>query len=172
MTENKVYSSVDIAACFFQKFEKNKMPFDKQKLQNLLFLAQMHYLLKNKKLLYPAFFVCDKHSLYEPSAAKIMQLGFPMFSSSILSEKDNTFLDLIWQKYGQISTSELNSLINNFCIFAEINNGSIINPLEIVPSFNELLQNNKNKSAKSKIMLSQNGPVRVTEWKPRKISTN
>ena len=134
----------------------------------------MHYLLKNKKLLFPAFFVCEKNSLYEPAVAKVMQLGFPMFSSSTISEKDNTFLDLIWQKYAQASTSELNSLVSNFCNFAEIVDGSIINPLEVISSFNELLQNCKDKTsaAKSKIMLSQNGPVRVTEWKPRKISTN
>ncbi len=174
MSKKTFYSSITVGAWLFNKFKHAGLMFDELKYKHIIFLCQMHYLLKNKRLLFPSFFVCDKNCFYEPSLSEIMQTGFPLSFSYSLSEEDLSLLNIIWQKYSLLQTSELSSFIKKFCEFSEIKEGTIVNPANIIDTFAEYLQINKNSKSlsKSKIMLSQNGPVRVTEWKPRKIHNN
>ena len=174
MTNSKIYSSLDVIYWFFHKFGTTKTPADKQKTQHLLFLSQMHYLLKNKKILFASFFISDKNCFYEPTLLKIIQTGFPLNYNFSMNKTDCDFLDLIWQKYSPLSANELNTFIEKFYNFIETTENAIINPFEILKSFSDFIQVNHEKTSftKSKIMLSQNGPVRVTEWKPRKINNN
>ena len=51
----------------------------------------------------------------------------------------------------------------------EEENDIIINPLNFIDSFSSSLKNGATPTPKSKIMISQNGPVKVSTWTPRKL---
>ena len=172
MIEQKTDSSLDIANWFYRKAEADKKHIDEKKVQHLLFLAQLHFALKNGCYLMPSLFVCNKTGFYEPTIRAILEFGLPLMPRNTVSAEKNNFLELIWQKYGNKSEAELSQFVMSLDCFSQFYRAekeNIVNPMQFVDSFEKSLQSQNNKRNKTKILISQNGPVRVSTWSPRKL---
>ena len=177
MTDRKIVSSLDITNWFFKKAESQSLRLSENKIQHLLFLTQMHFILKNGNFLSPTLFVCDNKGFFDPTIRSILSFGLPLMSKPHLSKTTDDFLELIWQKYGKQSDFELQNFVTSLKCYKQncnINNETIINPMNFVDSFASSLNINTkfSASAKTKILISQNGPVRVSAWDPRKSSNS
>ena len=171
----KIVSALDVTNWFYQKASNNVI--SERKIQHLLFLSQLHYALKYKKLLMPTLFVCADSGFYNAEIKSILKFGLPLmgkgnFSSSILE-----FLNLIWQKYGSQTDDQLDKFIFSlepWKHYYRPENETIVNPIEFTDSFANTIHNSKEKSvsSKSKVMMSQNGPVKVSSWQPRKLNSS
>ena len=171
-------SSLEIVDWFCKKANTLNKEFGEPQIQHLLFLSQLHFVLKFGQLLYPSLFVCGQSGFYNPTIRTIMKFGLPLMETTKFDSEIEKFLNLIWQKYSLFSETELTSFVlsldcwkNSYKKDAE----TIINPMALVDSFAETLHHTKRKnfqSPKSKIMLSQNGPVKVSAWQPRKLSSS
>ena len=171
MTYKKNNSNINIAYWFYRKAEKLKAKLSENKIQHLLFLTQMHYSIKYKKLLMPSLFVYSNSEIYDPTVRTIIDYGFPLMPIPEFEPDVADFLELIWQKYASLSDEKLKDFMHSLKCFKDFNaqnNDIIINPLNLTDSFSSSIQNKKNNT-KSKIMISQNGPVKVSAWTPRKL---
>ena len=174
MINRKIVSSLDITNWFFKKAETQSLRLSENKIQHLLFLSQMHFVLKNGCLLSPTLFVCDNNGFFDPTIRSILNFGLPLMSKPRLSSATDDFLELIWQKYGKQTDFELQNFVTSLKCYKQncnINNETIINPMNFIDSFASSLNINTKFSspAKTKILISQNGPVRVSTWDPRKL---
>ncbi len=171
MTYKKNNSNINIAYWFYRKTDKLKTKLSETKIQYLLLLSQMHYTIKYKNLLMPSLFVYSNSEIYDPTVRTIMNYGFPLMPIPEFETEVTDFLDLIWQKYAPISDEKLQEFVHSLNCFKNIyneNDNIIINPLNFIDSFATSIRNKKNEN-KSKIMISQNGPVKVSAWTPRKL---
>ena len=174
MIYQKNSSTLNIAYWFYNKSKMLNKNFSEQKLQYLLFLSQMHYSVKYEKLLMPSLFVYSRSGIYDPSIRTIMDYGFPLMPQPQFDDEIKDFLNLIWQKYSSQSEAKLQEFIYSLKCFKHFygeKNEIIINPLNLVDSFSSSQTEKKSASSpKSKIMISQNGPVKVSTWAPRKLN--
>lgn len=168
-------SSIDIAYWFFGRAEDDGIYLETEKLQHLLFLAQVHYAMNyNMELLMPSLFLCDKTGFYEPNLNRMFAQGRPFMPRIKFPAKINLFLEGIWQKYGAYTERKLSDLIRKNPAYSEnyTAGASTIVPLKnIVDHYNAAKKKAKSSQAdnRKKILLSQNGPVVVTQWLPRKV---
>ena len=178
MTAREITSAIDITNWLCKRAETEGLALQEDKIQHLLFLAQIHYALKSGHCLMPSLFVCGRSGFYEPNIRTIMEFGLPLMSSPRFDSATNDFMDLIWQKYGH----EEESSLNNFVISLECwkhyyrpERDVIVDITRMTDSFAGSIKTNGNTaldaSPKMQIMLSQNGPVRVSAWHPRKLSS-
>ncbi len=172
MIYKKNNSNINIAYWFYSKASKVHMDISETKIQLLLFLSQMHYSLKYEKLLMPSLFVYSNSIVYDPSIRTIMDYGFPLMPMPEFDAETTDFLELIWQKYATLNEEKMQDFVYSLKCFKNISNKEddiIINPLNFIDSFALSLKNGSTSTSKSKIMISQNGPVKVSAWTPRKL---
>lgn len=176
MTNQSVVSSLDIANWFFKKAEKANSRISDDKIQHLLFLTQMHFSLKERRHLMPVLFVCGRLGFYEASVRTILKFGFPLMPAPKFEHSVNDFLELIWQKYAPMSENDLRDFVCSLECWKQFyreDQENIIDAAVCADSFTASLQKTSTAcSEKSKIMLSQHGPVKVSAWKPRKLDSS
>lgn len=177
MTDKAITSSLDITNWFCKKADTAGITLGEPKIQHLLFLAQIHFALKEGQTLMPSLFVCGRSGFYEPTIRTILGFGLPLMSKSHFSAEINDFLELIWQKYALQKDAELDRFIISLeCWkhFYRPEEETIVNPMYFTDSFAGSIQKNgeSGDSAKSKILISQNGPVKVSAWHPRKLGSS
>lgn len=114
MSVPAVNSALDVANWFFKQAEREEIYLENEKVQHLLFLAQVHYaLLNNKDYLSPSLFICDDNGFTEPNLAKTLSFGRPLMNRPDFPTQLNSFLTLIWKKYSPLSIRDLSSFIKN-----------------------------------------------------------
>ena len=171
MSSKKNNSDINVAYWFYRKAEKQNIKLSEAKIQHLLFLTQMHYSMKHEELLMPSLFVYSKSEIYDPAVRTIMDYGFPLMPTPEFDADVSDFLELIWQKYASLSQEQLQEFIYSLKYFQNLTpqkDDIIINPLNLIDSFSSSIRYKKSET-KSKIMISQNGPVKVSKWTPRKL---
>lgn len=184
MQTSAVTSSLEVASWFFIKSQDEGQIMEHEKLQHLLFLAQFHYLSTHPDvLLMPSLFLLNQGSCTEPNVAKLHNSGlladFPIRFDNEISD----FLNKIWKIYASLSSHQLQNVIKEHLSRLEFKSDQrvIVDIKTLVEKFKTHSKINtkptdterpKISSApwSSKIMLSQNGPVVVSKWKPRKLS--
>ena len=164
MTIPATDTAIDIAYWFFNRAEKDGIYLETEKMQHLLFLAQIHFAMAyNMQILVPSLFVCNKDGFFEPNLKRMFAMGRPFMPPVKFPAKIDSFLESIWNKYGKTSLIGLEKLIT-------IN---VIDLKAVVDSFikssKAAQKNNAFSNNRKKVMLSQNGPVVVSKWQPRKI---
>ena len=168
MTGRENNSNINIAYWFYNKGLDLNQKISEQKIQYLLFLSQIHYVMKYEKLLMPSLFIYSNFQIYDPTIRIIMDYGFPLMPKPKFDTQTLDFLELIWQKYASQNEEKLHEFIYSLKCFKDFkknNNDTIINPLDYTDSFSS----QKNETKNSKIMISQNGIVKVSSWTPRKL---
>lgn len=175
-----INSSLDAANWFFRRADRDDFVLENDKLQHLLFLAQVHYALNNNmNYLIPGLFICDERGFSEPNLNRILAHGLPLMPEPAFSGKINNFLELIWQKYFPQSNQKLSEFIKNSDSYVENYRPGQQNivPLETMAqkfksSLTPLSFSRAGSSGKRKMLISQNGPVMVSAWQPRKLGSN
>ena len=169
-------SSIDIAYWFFGRAEDDGIYLETEKLQHLLFLAQVHYAMTyNMELLMPSLFLCDKTGFFEPNLSRMFAQGRPFMPRVKFPSKINLFLEGIWQKYGAYTEQKLSNIIRKNPIYGEnytvgtTNIVSIQNAVDHFVAAAKKTAKDSRADNRKKILLSQNGPVVVTQWQPRKV---
>ena len=172
-------TAIDVAYWFFNRAEKDGLYLETENMQYLLFLAQVHYAMAyNMEMLTPRFIVCNHSGFFEPNLKRIFAMGRPFMPPVKFPQKINAFLEGIWQKYGSLPLARLEKLIKNSSAFKNNCLEGTLNTIDfksVVDSFikagKKNQQNNAFSDNRKKVMLSQNGPVVVSKWQPRKIDT-
>ena len=171
MSPNLIISVLDIAAWFKKKANTLKQELSSQKLHNLIFLSQLHYFKLHKQLLIPTMFVCTKDGFLEPTLQNITTNNIPIKISFSLSDNITLMLESVWQKYSPLSNLEITEFVqsqpcwkNNY----SKENFKFVNiadepDIYLYPKFSQ-----QSTISGSNIRLSQNGPVQISPWKPRK----
>lgn len=178
MVTSLTESSIDVAYWFIYQAEKENTYLEDEKLQHLLFLAQVHYALAyNMEILMPSMFVCDEDGFTEPTLNRIFAQGHPFMPKAAMSVKASDFLLEIWKKYGSLSIKELTNIIKTNSAYKENYVEGVKNVVQLnlvvekfISNSNILKDNNAYSDNKKKILLSQNGPVVVSKWQPRKVA--
>lgn len=173
-----INSAFDVANWFFKKSDSEGLYLESEKLQHLLFLAQMHYALLNEnEYLFPSLFICDHTGFVEPTLQKALSFGRPLMEAPEFSSEINEFLNLIWQKYSPMSIKALAEFIKNSASYNECYQSGRRNIIDIhdfasgfKSSLNASAFNQSKSASPKKILLSQNGPVVVSKWSPRKLT--
>lgn len=177
MTVPATDTAIDIAYWFFNRAEKDGLYLETENMQQLLFLAQVYYATAyNMEMLMPSIFVCNHNGFYEPNLKKMFSMGRPFMPPVKFPPKIDDFLEKIWKKYGKMSVRELDMIIKNNSAFKENCTEGTINAVDfksVVDNFIQAgklsKQNHAFSDNRKKVMLSQNGPVVVSKWQPRKI---
>lgn len=176
MPKKSITSALDVIGWFCNKAAQNKQRLSPEQLQNMLFLAQMHHLGKHGRVMMPAMFVCYNQGFYEPTIDAIIGHGLPLLEQPVFEQNTTMILESVWQKYSSLSEQELLDFItslNCWLQFYQQEKEIIVNPVELTASFISSISGNRSSSAsKTKIRLSQNGPVQVSPWHPRKVSNS
>lgn len=165
-------SSLDVAYWFIDRAEQDCLYLENEKLQYLLFFSQHKYAQKEKnKMLMPCVFVCDEHGFFEPTIKKVFAQGRPFMQTPKFNKDISFFLEGIWNEFSSLSILECKKIATNLPIYVEhykkgqhtiVNFGAI--------SKSEQITFKPNITPRGKILLSQNGPVVVSKWSPRKIN--
>ena len=176
-------SSLEVDSWFLNRARSEDWLLEHEKLQSLLFLAQMHYLATHPQtLLMPSLFISGSNAYADPVIAKLHAAGQLPEVAIRFSPEIDAFLEKIWNIYGLMSNRQINGLIEER-IGSSDSSGSqktIVDFKTLVEKFKSNSKINtrkagsepKNKPAAAwpaKVMLSQNGPVVVSQWKPRKL---
>ena len=177
MTVPATDTAIDVAYWFFYRAEKDGLYLETEVMQQLLFLAQMHFALENDmQMLTPSLFVCNNSGLFEPNLKKMFAFGRPFMPAVKFPDKISSFLEAIWNKYGKVSFKGLEKITKSIPSVKDMCNDEKLNVVDfqkIVMLFaeqNNLLQKNQKFSvSRKKVLFSQNGPVVVSQWQPRKI---
>ena len=172
-----INSSLEAANWFFRRADKDDCYLENDKLHQLLFLAQVHFALNNNmEYLIPSLFICDERGFSEPNLAKILNYGLPLMEAPSFADKINSFLELIWQKYSPISSIDLAEFIKNSDSYIDnyqTGKRTIVSLEEMAQKFKSRLNPHTfspaGASKNRKILISQNGPVMVSAWQPRKL---
>lgn len=173
MNSHTIVSALDITNWFYKKAETSNIKLNETKIQHLLFLAQIHFALKEGRHLIPSLFICGRSGFYEPTIRALLKFGLPLMDKPAFAAATDRFLDLIWQKYASKEDAALDAFIWSLeCWkhFYRPEEETVVDPLNCVDSFAAALQKNPaGHTEKSKILISQNGPVKVSAWHPRKL---
>lgn len=172
MTVTATDSALDIAYWFIQKAERDHMFLDNEKLFHLIFLAHVTYAKTNKTtVLSPCLFICDENGFTEPNLKRMFSMGRPFMPLVKLENNISSFLETIWNKYISLTTGDFIDLIKNSAAYKEyykVGEKNLVSVNEILDKFTTNKDNNPMNFTK-KIRLSQNGPVVVSKWNPRKL---
>src|SRR5574344_1046732 len=118
----------------------------------------------------PCVFVCDAAGFIEPNLACILSHTSKLLAiHTKFSERIENFLNNIWKKYGNTPSKDLTSYVKNTPAYKEnyiLGSKNIVNLKTLAASFakdgklpiRQIVNNTK------KILLSQNGPVIVSQW--------
>jgi len=171
-----IKSSIDVAYWFLAKAEDEGLFLEDEKLHHLLFLSQLIYAKENAQMLMPCLFMCGEKGFFEPNIKTIFANGRPFMPKVKADENLHLFLETVWNRYKQLSILQLNNIVMNTSLFNETHKKGV----ETVVSWNSLVDKSREYgtireddnlvSKAPKILLSQNGPVLVSQWKPRKVT--
>lgn len=179
MNTSATDSSLEVASWFLTRAKRDDWFLETEKLQQLLFLSQIHYAAQNNlELLMPSLFIHSRNGFIEPTIAKICAAGFQFSAPQPFPAKISSFLEKIWQIYGSMSLRQISDLIKSRAGTVELPRPGSQNIVEIA-SLVEKFQNQSNikrnnyaqPAGRKKILISQNGPVVVSKWQPRKLGT-
>ena len=165
-----IASAIDTAYWFIQYADKVNISLDDEKVHQLLFFAQSAFLKKNpKKLLFPSLFVVTKHGFFEPNLLKMFSFGRPFMPMVKLNNELQNFLTDIFNKYASEPTINIRKLIVDSPLHKNLflENQNLCVCISQIVSENIVSEPPHHK--KEKIRLSQNGPVYVSQWNPKKI---
>ncbi len=170
-----VYSSLDVANWFFKKAEKDGWYLENEKLHHLLFLSQVHYALQNNNAyLMPSLFVCTTNGFADPTLQQALSFGRPLMEAPLFSTEINAFLEFIWNKYALQTLRDLNDIVKSSPLYKENFQAGQINFVTLPELTAKFKETGETSSAEThqqkKILLSQNGPVVVSPWQPRKLN--
>ena len=171
-------SAIDVAYWFFNRAENDGLFLEDEKLQHLLFLAQVHFAASNNmEVLMPSLFICGEKGFFEPTLSVIFAQGRPFMAQKKLSDKVSSFLEEIWLKYAKSPIVELTHIVKSNPSYQNCyvkGTKNIADLKTVVDNFinnsSILANNNAYSDNRKKISYSQNGPVIVSKWKPRKVS--
>lgn len=172
-------SSFDVACWFIHKAKQENIYLETEKLQHLLFLAQSRYALEQQgKMLMPCLFLCDDDGFYEPTLKKIFAQGRLVMQSAQLSIDVSSFLEGIWQDFKSLSIAQIRDAITQKPIYVKCRKQGIhtIVPWNyFIDKSNDCgkistYQVSATRDFAKKVLVSQNGPVVVSQWMPRKIN--
>lgn len=170
MTAAATESAIDIAYWFFQRAEKDNRFIDDKKIHQLLFFAQKEFMKKFRgSVLLPSFFVCDEDGFTEPNLARIFSFGRPFMPPVTQDPEISAFLENIWKKCAAVPTADLEDAIKSGALYRKhFQDGekTLISPEMMAETDDKEDDPKKNKK---KILFSQNGPVVVSQWNPRKL---
>lgn len=176
MNYSATNSSIDAAYYLLQLSELDGIYLETEKLQHLLFLAQIEFAADyQNQMLMPCVFMCDKNGFFEPGLRRIFEQGRPFMPPVKLHREAGDFLKNIWKKYGKLSIQECRSLVLKTPLYAKCHQegkttvltwNSLIDNLHIYAKMN--LRDNLS-TPRRKVLVSQNGPVVVSQWTPRKL---
>ncbi|MBR6663720.1 MAG: hypothetical protein IKL33_02725 [Alphaproteobacteria bacterium] len=160
-----ISSVFEVSDWFFRRADQDDKYIDNDKIQQMLLMAQIHFMLNNGYLLFPAVFMHKNNKIIEPNLTKILEFGLPLMPKPKFNDEISGFLELIWQKYSPMEIKELDQIISSHIQTSQ----QIISLEGFAQSFKSQQSNSPSKQNK-KILISQNGPVVVSQWKPRKIN--
>ena len=177
MVATATNSSFDVAYWFFNRAEADGIYLEDEKLHHLLFIAQCKYIQTyQNKLLMPCVFACNNKGFFEPNVKKIFEQGRPYMPPIKLDDKVSAFLNDIWSKFGQLSILKLSNMITQIPLYkknyseAETNVISWDSLIDKSLEYGTISAETTKNEFKKKVLVSQNGPVVVSQWKPRKIN--
>lgn len=176
MSSPATNSSVDVAYWFFCRADQDDVCLEDEKLHHLLFLAQLSYARKhNGNMFMPSVFLCDEQGIFEPNIKRILSQGRPFMPPVKFDEDTAAFLEQLWQDFGHISPIRLRQAVTALPLYSRfVQKGS----LAVIP-WNSLIdksdecgtiQFKQDRHQPPKVLVSQNGPVVVSQWNPRKVS--
>lgn len=177
MTTSAVNSAIEVASWFLDRAQKEEWCLESEKLQHLLFLSQFHYALDNNlSLLMPSYFMAVHNGFKEPNIEQVMVLTKGYLPTIRIPSEISSFLEKIWKVYGAMSIKQLSQIIRKHTNCLNDYNSNTKNIVEI----KSLIENYKShdnmekakdvrKNNEKKILISQNGPVVVSKWQPRKL---
>lgn len=173
MTKPAVSSVLEVANWFLRKAEDSKVYLEADKLHPLIFLAQVHYALKhNMSYLMPSLFVCDNDGFFDYTFKKLFEFGLPLMGKPQIDDKTTDFLELVWKKYVDKNAFELITIEKESPAYQKCHikdEVSIIALEDMCYNFGHAPVVAK---ASKKILISQNGPVVVSKWQPRKLDND
>lgn len=167
-------SAIDVAYWLIQRAEKDGVFLEDEKLHHLLFTSQVVYAQKyNRSVLMPSLFVVDDKGFSEPNILKMFALGRPYMPPVKLDDKTTAFLETIWKKYAPMTVTAMGTLIKASTAYRQNYKSGEKHVIEV----NSVLDLFKSSSAapvgnRRKMLISQNGPVMVSKWTPRKVETS
>ena len=169
MPKFAIPSAFDAAYWFLQYAEKNFLSFEDEKLHHLLFLAQIDFIQKHKnEILFPSMFIATKKGFLEPNILKIFANGHPFMPHIKVDKNIAVFLEQIADKYAKASLLDLRSSIIQSKAFLSCFDAENVMAFDIT-EIASLFTPKKEKSIPNRIRMSQNGPVTISKWQPRKL---
>ena len=169
-------SALDVAYWFFDRAEKDHICLEAEKLQHLLFLAQHRYASAQGEMLMPCVFMCDEQGFFEPTLKTIFAQGIPLRQRVRFDAQISQLLEKIWSDFSMLSIHSCQKIIKQMPLYLHCYRQGVIT----VVSWNSLIDNSKDcvticadvsqPKFHKKVLLSQNGPVVVSQWSPRKIN--
>ena len=182
MNKPIIDSALDLASWFLQQSQKEDIFVEDEKLQSLIFLSQVHYAIQNEKnILIPSTFLIDEYGVFEPTLAKLQKYKQLKSIPTRIDENIQLFLEKIWKTYAFMPVKQIRSHVKSLTKDIEIKDlmtseildfNNLIEKLKIYSKIDTLNTKNitKNKEGnEKKVLMSQNGPVIVTQWHPRKV---
>lgn len=177
MNISSVDSALDIAGWFYNKAKSEGLYLEHERLQHLLFLSQAHYAIANNNaMLMPSLFICSRDGFFEPSIAKMISISNINFPDTNFNKQIEMFLEAIWKKYSLLSLRDLGDLIKtrtSYNVHYISGKKNIVSLSEMIKNFNIIAHLNAKKpiinNENKKVLFSQNGPVVVSKWHPRKL---
>ncbi len=170
-------SALDVAGWFCQKAKSQGLYLEHERLQHLLFLSQVHYAISNSEaMLMPSIFICGRDGFFEPAIAKMATMGCPDFPEPRFEKKINLFLEAIWKKYASLSLRDLGDLVKTKTSHEEYyvsGKKNAVTLQQMTKGFRVAKHVSEDRPVMAKegkkILISQNGPVIVSKWTPRKL---
>ena len=179
MSSAAINSALEAAVWFTTRARKENVSLDHGQLQNLLFLAQVHFALNNNmQYLMPTIFVCTRHGFAEPTLETLLPAGLPSLPQPKFSTRINAFLDLIWKKYAVLPVAELENFVktsDSYLKTCALGHKQFTMLEDMAADFKSSLNpralSQAGVSDRRKILISQNGPVVVSKWQPCKLNS-
>ena len=113
-------STLDVAMWFVDRARLEDSYLQAQKLQRLLYLAQGLYAAAyHGRKLMPATFVAHEMGPLEPNVYRAFELGRPALPEVPPGGDAISFLELVWRRYGHLSTERLNDMVRRHDIYLE-----------------------------------------------------
>ena len=114
MTAMAIRSTVDVAFWFQNWAQSAGERLAPQKLQRLLYLSQAQYAALNKgRKLMPATFIVTEYGPLEPTIYQVFESGPPQLKALAPSARVETFLMIIWQRFGAHTADDLLEIIKS-----------------------------------------------------------
>ena len=171
-------SSIEVAYWFFDRAEKDDIYLENERLHHLLFLAQSRFAQTHfGQMLMPCLFLCDESGFFEPNIKKMFALGRPFMPQTQLEDTVATFLENIWKQYGSLSLAQFKQIVTALPLFDETyqkGTQTVVDWNSLIDKSNDcgtIRKGTGGYTMSPKVLVSQNGPVVVSQWKPRKVNS-